>query len=350
MTSKNYNAYLFFVLLLGVSVLVYFVVAPFLAALVMAALTAQIFYFGYKFLLKLTGGRRGTSSAVACVLVALMVLVPLSLLVTSVATEIRGVLAGFSQNPQRIGELVQSMRSGLMRLPLAQYLRVGDFLNQELVMTLAQSVSKNALAIVEGTYLGVAGFIFSAFIFFFSLFYLFVDGEKFVNKILELIPVKKKYRGMLVKKFSSIARATVRGTILVAILQGAAGTILFLLTGVASPILLGILMAIVSVVPSIGSGLVWLPVGVVMLLLGNIWNGIIILAVGAAVIGTVDNILRQKLIGQDAQMHPLLILFSTLGGIALFGMAGFLIGPILMALFLALWEIYLLEFKGEIDQ
>jgi predicted PurR-regulated permease PerM len=349
MTMKNSSTYLFIIFLLGVSVLAYFIVAPFIVAFVMAALVAQIFYFVYKFLLKVTRGRRGLSSAISCLLVALGVLIPASIIISLVVGEIGGVASGFAQNPQKVGEVVSSVNALLARLPLAHQISVSSLLNQDFVATLVQGFSKNALAIIGGTYLSVFGLFFSAFIFFFSLVYLFMDGAMIVKKILEISPVKKKYQGMLVEKFSSISRATVRGTLLVAAIQGAFGAVLFFAIGVSSPILLGILMAIASVIPPVGSGLVWFPAGVILILSGDVLSGVIVLVVGAAVIGTIDNVLRPKLIGQDTKMHPVLILFSTLGGIIMFGMAGFLIGPLVMALCLALWEIYLLESRGDIE-
>jgi predicted PurR-regulated permease PerM len=179
---------------------------------------------------------------------------------------------------------------------------------------------------------------------------LFIDGEKLVKKIMQLSPLQDKYESILIDKFNSITRATIKGTTLIAIVQGFLGALLFAATGVASPVLFGILMTLSSVVPSIGSGLVWLPIGLIMLFLGHTMKGVIIILIGALIISTVDNILRPKLVGRDTQMHPLLILFSTLGGIAFFGISGFIVGPIVISLFVALWNIYSLEFKTQLEQ
>jgi predicted PurR-regulated permease PerM len=178
---------------------------------------------------------------------------------------------------------------------------------------------------------------------------MFIDGEKLIEKIIKLIPLQNKYDNVLLNNLNSMIRATVKGTMLMAIFHGIIGSILFWMTGVASPIFFGILMAITSIIPPVGSGLVWLPVGIAMILFGHPIGGIIILLAGIFIMGTMDNFIRPKLIGKDAKMHPLLILFSTLGGIILFGIAGFIIGPIVMALLVPLWDIYVLEFKTQSD-
>ena len=183
---------------------------------------------------------------------------------------------------------------------------------------------------------------------FFSLFYLLIDGFKLLKKIMQLSPLRDEYENKLIERFNSISRATIKGSLLVSLLQGFIGGILFWATGVSSPVLLGIIMTVSSVIPSVGAGLVWLPVGVIMIASGNITQGVIILIVGGLIISMVDNVIRQKLIGRDTEMHPLIVFFSTLGGITLFGISGFIVGPIILSLFLALWEIYAMEFKRQL--
>jgi len=350
MEFKNYNVYFFFALLVGVSVLIYFVVKPFLVPFIIAAILAQLFYPAYGFLLRATRNRRGLSSGLICLLIAVIIIAPIFFVVTLVVGEVGGLINDFSGGAPRIGRLVEDINDKLSGVSYLGAFNIRAAVDQDTVLSFVKSVSQNTLAIVQSTYRGVGHFVFVSFIMFFSLFYLLIDGEKFLKMVMKFSPLKDKYEALLLQKFTSITRATIKGTSLIAVLQGFLGSLLFLSTGVSSPVLLGILMTIASVIPSVGSGLVWLPVGLVMLILGHTGKGIVILAVGALVIGTIDNILRQKLIGQDVEMHPLLILFSTLGGIAIFGIAGFIVGPIIMALCLALWEIYFFEFKGQLEE
>lgn len=350
MQLKNYNVYFFFALLSGVSVLIYFVVKPFLVPFIIAAIMAQLFYPVYGFLLKATRNRRGLSSGLICLLIAAIIIAPIFVVVSLVVSEVGGIINDFSGGAPRIGGMVQVINDKLSGSPYLSALNIKAAINQGTVLSFVKSISQNTLTIIQSTYRGVGHFVFVTFIMFFSLFYLLIDGKKFLKVVMKFSPLKDEYEERLLEKFISISRATIKGTSLIAIFQGFIGSLLFLATGVSSPVLLGILMTISSVIPTVGSGLVWLPVGLVMILLGYTVKGIAILAVGALVIGTIDNILRPKLIGKDVEMHPLLILFSTLGGIAIFGIAGFAVGPIIMALFLALWEIYFFEFKKQLEE
>lgn len=349
MQFKNYNVYFFFTVLIGVTVLAYFIIKPFVVPFLIAAILAHLFSPAYRFFLKFIHSA-GLSSALTCFLIVLIIILPILAVLSLVVNEIQGTVDDFSQNPEMAKKIISELTQNLSVLPFFDSIEAGKITSQETIVSVIKSFSQNTLAILQGTYKGAVHFIFVTLVMFFSLFYLFIDGRKLVKKIMQLSPLQDKYESILIGKFNSITRATIKGTTLIAIVQGFLGGVLFAATGVASPVLFGILMTISSVIPSVGSGLVWLPVGVAMMLFGNITEGIIILLVGALVISTVDNFMRPKLVGKDTQMHPLLILFSTLGGIALFGISGFIVGPIMVSLLVALWDIYALEFKSQLEQ
>lgn len=349
MQFKNYNVYFFFVVLISVTVLAYFIIKPFLVPFLIAAILAHLFSPVYRFFLKFFRSA-GLSSVLACFLIVLIIVLPILAVLSLVVNEIQGIVDNFSQNPEAAKKIIGELARNLSALPFLNSIEPDKIISQETIVSAIKAFSQNALTILHGTYKGVVHFIFVTLVMFFSLFYLFIDGKKLVKKIMQLSPLQDKYESILIDKFNSITRATIKGTTLIAIVQGFLGGVLFAATGVASPVLFGILMTISSVIPSVGSGLVWLPVGVVMMLLGHTMEGIIILLAGALVISTIDNFMRPKLVGRDTQMHPLLILFSTLGGIALFGISGFIIGPIMISLLVALWDIYALEFKAQLEQ
>jgi predicted PurR-regulated permease PerM len=349
MQLRNYNVYFFFAVLIGVTVLAYFVVKPFLVPLLVAAILAHLFRPLFQFFLKYLR-QRSFSSILTCLVIALIIIAPVLLVLSLVANEVQAIVDSLAGNPESIKRSLSEFLGNVSEFPLLRNFELENLASQESIISAAKSFSQNALAILQGTYRGIAHFIFVTFIMFFSLFYLLLDGEKLVRKIMDLSPLQDKYEGILIQKFNSITRATIKGTTLIAVVQGILGSLLFLATGVASPIFFGIMMTVSSVIPSVGSGLIWFPVGLGMLLLGNVTQGITIFLVGALVISTVDNFLRPRLVGKDTQMHPLLILFSTLGGIALFGISGFIVGPIIMSLFVALWDIYALEFKGQLEE
>lgn len=350
MQLKNYNVYFFFVILIGITVLAYYVLRPFLMPFLIAAILAHLFGFIYRSFMKITGRRKALSSVLACLVIALIILIPVVFVSSLVINEAQTIIDYFSNNSNSISNIVEGIKNNLNSFSASKFFDVEALISEATIVNAVKSVSQNAIVILQGTYQGVAHIMFIMFVIFFSLFYLFIDGENLIKRIMKLSPLKDSYEDILVARFNSIVRATIKGTSLLAIIQGFLGGLLFYFTNISSPILFGILMMIASVIPSLGSGLVWLPVGVGMILFGHIASGIVILIFGIVVISSVDNILRPKLVGKDTELHPLLIIFSTLGGIALFGIAGFIVGPVIISLFVALWDIYYMEFKGQLKE
>lgn len=346
MQLKNYNVYFFLLILIGITVLTFFMLKPFVIPFVLAVILAHSFHPIYAALLKWLKFK-GLSSLLTCFLVVLIIIVPLSLVVYAVITELQVVVINFAETKNTVNQLINISNSSV----LFKLLGIEGIINQDIVNSTIKSFFQNSLSILGGVYNSLANFIFMAFIMFFSLFFLFIDGKKLVKKIMELSPLKDEYEKILIRKFNAISYGIIiKGTFLIALIQGTVGAILFLATGVPSPILLGILMAIASMFPYVGTGFVWIPVGVIMMITGHFASGLVILLVGALIIASLDNILRPKLVGRDSKMHPLLILLSTLGGIIFFGAAGFIIGPIVMAFFVVLWDIYSLEFKKQLEE
>jgi predicted PurR-regulated permease PerM len=188
------------------------------------------------------------------------------------------------------------------------------------------------------------------FVTFFSLYYLFKDDDKIIKKIMQLSPLKDKEDRKLLENFNSISKATLKGSLVIAIIQGILTGFLFWITGIPSPVLWALVTTIVSLIPLLGSALIWLPAGFIMLFLGNFWQAIVIFAFGATVISLIDNILRPKLVGDQTSLHPILVFLSTLGGIALFGITGILLGPVFIVFFVTLLDIYQSEFKKELER
>lgn len=349
MQLKNYNVYFFFALLVLATVLAFFVLKPFFIPLLIAAILASLFNFIYKALLRITRNREIISAVATCIVVALVILIPVIFVASLMANEVYDLVTKTSVETSSISEVISKINTKLSEVPLLNSVRLENYLSEDRAVGLVKSFSQNALLIIQKTYKGVAHFVFVVAMVFFSLFYLLIDGKKLLAKLIKLSPLKDEYEAKLFDKFNSIARATIKGTSLIAILQGLMTGVLFWATGVSSPAILGILAAVASVIPSVGSALIWLPTGIIMIILGNVWAGIAILVVGMF-ISTIDNVLKPRLVGKDTEMHPLLILFSTLGGIALFGISGFIIGPIIMSFFIVLWEIYAVEFKEQLEE
>jgi predicted PurR-regulated permease PerM len=199
----------------------------------------------------------------------------------------------------------------------------------QLLATTALNIGQNTL-----------DFIFSLFVALYLLFFLLRDGAKLTVRISNAVPLPTDQQHELFARFATVIRATVKGNILVAVAQGALGGIIFWFLEIKAALLWGAVMAVLSLLPAIGAALVWLPAGLYLLVTGAFWQGAVLLAFGALVISSVDNLLRPVLVGADTKMPDYLILVSTLGGLAIFGINGLVIGPVIAALFIASWDLF----------
>jgi predicted PurR-regulated permease PerM len=180
----------------------------------------------------------------------------------------------------------------------------------------------------------------SFFIMLYLLFFLLRDGATLSTRIRDAIPLSASHKRHLFKKFTTVIRATVKGNVAVAAVQGALGGVAFWFLGIQGALLWAVLMGFLSLLPAIGAAVVWLPVAIYFLVTGAIWQGVTLIVFGVLVIGLVDNVLRPILVGKDTQMPDYVVLISTLGGMALFGLNGFVIGPAVAALFIACWDLF----------
>jgi predicted PurR-regulated permease PerM len=197
-------------------------------------------------------------------------------------------------------------------------------------------LATQAIAIGQGT----AHIVVSFFLMLYLLFFFLRDGSELAQRLKAAIPLRTEQKRALFSKFTVVIRAMFKGTILVAALQGVLGGIIFWFLGVPAAVLWGVVMAFLSLLPAVGSALIWLPVALYLLATGAVWQGLVLIAYGALVIGLVDNLLRPFLIGMDTKLPDYVVLISTLGGIAIFGLNGFAIGPVIAAMFVATWDIF----------
>jgi predicted PurR-regulated permease PerM len=172
------------------------------------------------------------------------------------------------------------------------------------------------------------------------LFFFLRDGDTLAKRITDAIPLPADQQRALISRSTAVIRAMVKGNLLVATIQGALGGLIFWLLGIHAPVLWASVMALLSLLPAGGSTLIWLPVAIYLLATGAVWQGATLLAYGTFVMGFVDNLLQPLLVGKDTQMPGYLVLISTLGGIAIFGLGGFIVGPVVASLFVAVWDIF----------
>jgi predicted PurR-regulated permease PerM len=181
------------------------------------------------------------------------------------------------------------------------------------------------------------------FLMLYMLFFFLRDGRQLVATLIRVLPLGDVRERRLLAKFAEVSLATIKGTLVVGVVQGAIGAVLFWALGIPAPVFWGALMAMFSVLPAVGPGLVWLPAAVILLGMGHIVKGLVLIGAGILAIGLVDNVLRPILVGHDTQMPDYLVLLATLGGLGLFGVSGFVIGPVVAAFFLVVWDMFAQE-------
>jgi predicted PurR-regulated permease PerM len=351
MEVKNYNAHFFLLLLVGISAFAFFLVKPFIIAIIIASVLAVVLHRPYHFFLKITRQSETLSALLVSLLGIIVLVVVFAFLSSLVVNEATGLYKSISNGGTNsyqasIDNIVQSAQGN----HFVQSLGVYSLINRDSIGKIVSQLGSGLLAIAQGLYMSIASGIMLVFVIFFSLYYFLIGGRDLVGHLMYMSPLKNSHEKLLIEKFVSISRATIKGALVISFIQGLIGGVMFSVAGIPSAAIWAILMMVFSLVPLVGSGIVWVPAGIILLLLGNIWQGIFVLSVGFGIISVIDNFLRPKLVGKDTQMHPLVVLFATLGGISMFGFFGFIIGPIIMALFLTLWEIYGIEFKGQLKK
>ncbi len=332
----------FTVLLLVVTVAFALVLRPFYAALFWALVLAILFSPFQRRLVRAWGGRRNLASVASVLLCVVGVLLPLALVMTSLVREISQIVQDVQARRIDLGTYVHGLYDALPAwlLNLLDRLDLGNIeaVQARLITGIGQAsriAATQAFNVGQNTF----AFFVRTGVMLYVLFFLLRDGDALSATLERAIPLDEQHKTRLLRKFTTVIRATVKGNVAVALTQGTLGGATMWMLGVEGALLWGVLMSLLSLLPAVGAAIVWLPVAVYLLLSGAVWQGVTLILVGTFVIGLVDNLLRPILVGKDTQMPDYLVLVSTLGGIALFGLSGFVIGPVIAALFLATWDL-----------
>lgn len=276
-------------------------------------------------------------------LIVLIVILPLTLVGGSLAQEAAALFAKMKSGEFNLGRFAQQIfdaapawiKGLLDRFGIASLGNLQEKMSNGLMQG-GQYFASQALNIGQSTF----DFIVNLGIMLYLLFFLFKDGDTLTKRFKEAVPLRPDLRDDLIEKFTVVIRATVKGGILVALAQGALGGLIFWILGISAALLWAVLMAFLSLLPAIGAGLVWVPVAVYLLATGAVVQGVVLIAYGLLVIGLVDNVLRPMLVGKDTKLPDYLVLLATVGGIDALGLNGFVVGPVIAAMFVAGWAIF----------
>lgn len=340
--------FLFFVLLAGVTVVFFLVLKPFFYPIFWAAILAGIFYPFYSWLNKKIKAP-SLASTITLVLIFFIIVLPLVGIGSLVAKESFDLYTTATNNTDQLKNILQTSTNWLKNNNLVTQLNINEDLWTQKISDVAQTVTSFLLTSAKDFTQNSLVFIVMFVITFYSLFFFIRDGKRFLLILMHLCPLGDKYEKILYNKFTSTVRATIKGSLIIGLIQGTLGGIMFFMAGVPGAIIWGLLMALLSCIPGIGSYFIWLPAAILTMILGRVWVGVGMILFGSLVIGTIDNLIRPILVGKDSELHPLIVLFSTLGGIVVFGISGFIIGPVIASLAIAFWEMYDEYYKKDLD-
>jgi len=332
----------FFLLLFLITIAFFGLIGSFALGVFWAAVLAIVFDPLNKKVLARFPNRPALSSGLTLFGILLIVIIPLGLIGLALVVEALDISEKIQSEKWTPQEQIGLLKETVFFEKLEKYGLDVDNIQRKITEWAGNSSQMIAQKIL-GFGQGLLGVLMQFTITLYVLFFFFMDGKKLVDQLIYVLPIGDHKERQLIKRFQSVARATVKGSILIALIQGVLGGILFALLGVEGAVIWGALMIIASLLP-VGAALVWGPIAAVLALQGSYTEAIILVIVGALFIGLIDNLLRPRLVGNDTKMPDWLILLSTLGGLSWFGLSGFVLGPIIAAMFITCWQMMGAEF------
>jgi predicted PurR-regulated permease PerM len=338
----------FFALLFVVTLAFLWLIRGFLQPIFWAIALGIVVYPLHTWLLKRANGREALAAMLSVLVVVVVVILPLIGIGAAVTAEAAALYQRLDTGSFGLDELYSRAVNGMPRLvAILQGLGIDPMRLEGQLSTAAVAVSQfvapRAVSFGQDT-LRVTVFFF---LMLYLLFFFLRDGQVLLEGLVRALPFGDERERHLLGRFAEVSRATIKGTLVVGMVQGAIGGIAFAFLGIGAPVLWGVVMALASILPAVGPALVWVPAAVWLIANQHLAAGITLILIGVFVIGLVDNLLRPILVGRDTRMPDYLILLSTLGGLAGFGLAGIIIGPIIAAFFLSVWQMAQAEFAVE---
>ncbi|AOL24838.1 putative PurR-regulated permease PerM [Erythrobacter litoralis] len=332
----------FLLILAGVTIMLTVIAWPFATPLLWAALAAIMFQPLYRWSLKVTRGRRNMAASLSLLIIFFAVLVPALWIGSMVVEQALGLIARLQEQPIDLAQTFDWVY-GMLPETLREAVDERGWTNLAAVQERLQAVLGESAGFIAQQAVSIGGgalsFMLSFALALYVIFFLLRDGTRIGETILHSAPVKRDIADRLADRFLGIVRATIKGSVVVGIVQGTLAGLTFVIAGVPSALLLGVITAIFSLIPVVGTVVVWGPVGVWLLFDGSLWQGLLVLFSGFVIVSSADNVLRPILVGRDTGIPDWIVLITTLGGISLTGFSGIVLGPLVAGLFLATWSI-----------
>jgi predicted PurR-regulated permease PerM len=338
----------FLVLLVIVSLFFAIILRPFWSAIFWAVVVTVLFSPVQLFLLPRLGQRRALTSLITLLTGLVIVIIPVLALLSTFISEGANfydmIESREIQPAQFIDQIVNAIpllpelmsRTGVDTDRIRSYLADSAVGMSEIIAQQALNVGRNTV-----------NFTVKLALMLYLTFFLLRDGDRLVILMKEAVPLSDMRKQLLFSKFVEVTRATVKGNLLVAIIQGALGGVIFWLLDIPGPVMWAVVMAVLSLIPAVGAALVWVPVAIYLYATGAWLEASVLAAYGAIIIGLADNVLRPILVGRDTKLPDYIVLFSTMGGLALMGINGFVVGPLIAAVFLSFWHIFIADINPQ---
>jgi predicted PurR-regulated permease PerM len=342
------KAFLLF-LVFGMTAALLWVLWSFVLTILMAALFTGLVRPLYVQINHAFRGQRLAASGMTLLLLLVLVVAPLLALVGVVVNQAIRVTGNVGPVVERLVNEPFYLDQQLQRIPGFQYL---EPYREQIVTRAGDVVGAVGGFLVESlsdTTRGTVAFVFHFFILLYTMFFMLMDGPSMLRTVLTYMPLHDAEKELMMDRFTSVTRATIKGTIVIGIIQGSLSGLAFWIIGIPAALFWTVLMIVLSILPVLGGMLVWVPAALILLATGQVWEAVFLVLFCGLAVGSVDNILRPRLVGRDTKMHDLMILFSTLGGIIAFGPVGFIVGPVLAGLFVTSWEIFAVAFRADLN-
>lgn len=326
-----------------VGYLTYVIFVPFIIPIFWAIVLVILFYPYYRWLLNNVTRRSSLASVIACLTIAVFLILPMALIGAAMANELFNLYEWAEQYIADISS--RAHKSPLFIFPwlerfLGRYIDVSGLDLREIFATSLKEIASFAGQGIKGFVTSFAQFVFHIILAFFSMYFLFKEGDRALNMVKNLLPLSEYEKEKIFAKNRDVISSTIYGGVLVGLIQGALGGIAFWFLGLPAPIVWGFVMFLFSFLPSVGSAMIWGPVVVYFLISGAYMKGLMLFLWGTFVIGLVDNLLRPIIVSGKTAMHPLLLFFSILGAVNVFGFIGIIAGPLILSIALSTVELY----------
>jgi len=348
--KPNLQGIFFFLILIVLSIGFYAIIRPFLIDILMAILLAVLFKKPFNYFTRKFKGNKRKSCILVLIMVIFVIIIPLSFIGIMLSKEVSHGYDLFTNNWTDIKFYVEHIPEKLSENPVLKsavdnldWYKIAENTNKTLAF-----IAEFILGMIQKTFINIGFMIAHFFIVLFLLYYVFIDGNSLLKRLQYLVPLKDSDELKIIAKFEQVINAIIFNTLMIGIMEGIYGAILFTILGVPSPFFWGMIMTFLSIIPVVGANSVFFPMAVYQIIIGNTITGVLILVFGVGAVSINQNIVKPRLDGNKSGIHPAIMFLAGMGGLLYFGVIGFIIGPIITSVFILFLDFYGEKYKNQL--